>query len=297
MIVVRLAGGLGNQMFQYAAGRRLAHRHKTDLKLDLSFLKGPQQGCTPRRYALHRLNISAGIATSREVSLLSGRGRTPIGTALVRFRNGLGLAARRPRVFRERHFHFDPALLAAPDDLYLEGYWQSERYFADVAEILREEFAVRSEPASYYAGLAETAGSTNSVSVHVRRGDYASDPATRGTHGICDGSYYRRCVDYVRERVADPRFFVFSDDPAWARENVRVDAGAVYVDGPVPENDCEDLRLMSLCRHNVIANSTFSWWGAWLNTNPARIVLTPARWFADDDLDTRDLIPDSWVRM
>lgn len=292
MIIVKLMGGLGNQMFQYAVGRRLAHQHGTELKLDLSFLQNNTEVITVRKFELHHLNIAASIATADEVSeyLLARKSR------LQRLLAAAGMRPRRT-FLAERHFHFDPAIMTAPDDCYLEGYWQSERYFKDIEGPLREEFQVGAAPDRWNLDMAEQIGKVDSVSVHVRRGDYVAHQAINAYHGTCSLQYYRNAISTMLDRVPEARFFVFSDDLGWVKENLELPGQTQYMDHNGPEHGCHDLRLMSLCLHNIVANSSFSWWGAWLGTAPGKIVIAPDKWFNTPDLDTRDLLPDSWLKV
>jgi len=286
VIVTRLQGGLGNQMFQYAAGLRLAAARQAELRLDLSLLD-VRDGRTPRTFELDRLSITATRATPEETeALLTKR---PLAARLVR---------RDPRAAaRERHFHYDPAVAQLPDDTCLEGYWQSERYFADAADLVRRQFRLRSEPSGRNAELVRQIASCTAVSVHVRRGDYATDPTTNAAHGLCPLDYYRRAAAYLAQRVREPVFFLFSDDPEWTKAHLALGGDAIAVDHNGPDDGAEDLRLLSLCRHHVIANSSFSWWGAWLCEHAEKIVVAPDRWFADRAKDTSDLLPARWVKL
>lgn len=285
MIVTRLSGGLGNQMFQYAAGRRLALARGTELVLDPSPLAGPQVR-TPRVYELDPYPIRARLAKPEDLQ-----------------RCGRSLAARiarrlsRPGAAVERHFHFDPEVLDLPDGSCLQGHWQSERYFADRAEAVRSELTLARPPDEVNRRLLERIDACNAVSLHVRRGDYASDPAVHAMHGVCSLDYYRSAVACLSERLEDLVWFLFSDDPEWTRTHLDLGGRSVVVDHSGPEGAAEDLRLMSRCRHHVIANSTFSWWGAWLDPRPDKIVIAPRRWFRDDRRQTRDVVPDGWVRL
>lgn len=287
MIITRLQGGLGNQMFQYAAGLRLATARHTQLKLDLTLLDA-RGSRTPRTYELHRFRISAERATPEETEALLAK--RPLAARISRRLDRRAAA-------RERHFHYDAAVARLPDGTCLQGYWQSERYFGDVAARVREEFSFERAPSGRNAELAREIAGRAAVSVHVRRGDYAADATTRAFHGLCPIDYYHRAAAYVSERVCNPIFVLFSDDPEWTRTHLEVGGDAIVVEHNGPHDGPEDLRLMSLCRHHVIANSTFSWWGAWLNPDPEKIVIAPERWFADRDHDTRDLLPDRWVRL
>lgn len=292
MIIVRLKGGLGNQMFQYAAARRLSHVSRVPLKLDLGWFDAPEAGTTSRQYALHPLNIREDILASEEsdgflscfgrLASLAGR-FTPFG----------------PVYLREKHYHFDPALLAPRKKAYLDGYWQSEKYFSDIREIICSEFAVRQEPEGLNRTLADRLGDPGfcSVALHVRRGDYIDSPSAAKVHGSCSPRYYSDAVKLVSERCLRPHFFIFSDDPDWVRGNFSLEHPCTVVGHNGPDQAHEDLRLMTLCRHHVIANSSFSWWGAWLCRNDEKLVVAPTRWFADAPHDERDVVPESWLRV
>jgi hypothetical protein len=288
--LARLFGGLGNQMFQYACARRLAHGLGSRLKLDLTAFE--RYG--PRRYALDRLSPSAEVAAAREVEDFLRRARVSgrLPRWLLR-----GIPGLRYEVFRERSFAFDPAVLELRGNILLEGYWQSERYFRDIAEVVRREFGLKAAPSAGGAALAARILGSNAVSVHVRRGDFVSNPEASRVHGVCGVDYYRRAVELIAGTELQPHFFLFSDDPAWAEENLRLRFPATLVGSAGQEDAAEHLQLMSLCRHHIIANSTFSWWGAWLNPKPDKKVIAPQKWFNVETKDTRDLIPAGWTRI
>lgn len=290
MIVSRLQGGLGNQMFQYAAGRALALRVGAELKLDVA----SYERSTLRSYALGPFPIRAGIAGRCEVERLT---RTPRPVRIAR--RLLGRERRPPRTHvREPDLTFHPEILDLPDGVYLDGYWQSEHYFADAADVIRAELRPP-EPATGRGRELAAAidNAADSISLHVRRGDYVSSPVARETLGPCSVDYYRRAVERLAERLAEPAVFVFSDEPEWARTNLELPVPATVVDHDGGGSAQEDLALMSRCRHHVIANSSFSWWGAWLGQRTGGTVIAPARWFAREDLSSRDLVPERWLRL
>lgn len=293
MIIVKLMGGLGNQMFQYAAARCLSKRHGTQLKLDVSFFEGEQSGNTKRRFELDNLCITAAKASRWEViTQRNCKFENQLENALVSlYQRVVGHT-----VYCEKSFNYDHQLLTLPDNVYLEGYWQSEHYFAEIKEVIRKEFSVRTPLTGRNRELAEEIRSVNAVSLHVRRGDYVLDAKTSAMHEVCDLGYYRRAEERVVQTLKHPHFFIFSDDPEWAEENLKLGGAVVYVSHNVDEAH-EDLRLMSLCRHHIIANSSFSWWGAWLAPLPYKLVIAPKRWFRDPVIDTSDLIPSSWLRI
>lgn len=284
-------GGLGNQLFQYAAGRRLACLHDVPLKLDLSWF-GDLTGVTPRSYALGPFPIHAEPATDQEIARLY----EPQTGLTRRFLNLINPYYRKTHI-RGQNVHFDPSILRLSDNVYLDGYWQNEKYFSDIAPVIRSDFTQRLEPGGLNRGIASVISGCNAISIHFRRGDYVTDAKTAARHGATSGDYFIKAVELVVARVEQPHFFVFSDDPAWVREHFTIPHTMTLVDHNGPNQAHEDLRLMSLCRHHIIANSSFSWWGAWLNPRPDKIVIAPSRWFNDPDIDTSDLIPASWLRI
>lgn len=289
-IIVRLIGGLGNQMFQYAAGRALADRLGLALQLDTSGFE--HYGL--RRYELDRFAIRAEPATRAGLEVFGVVPRAP--TLLNRIAGRLGLR-RSGAVFREASFAYDPRFESITDAVYLDGYWQSERYFAGIAAALREDFRLRAAPDAGNVNMAAAIDAeASAVSLHVRRGDYVSDPHTAQYHGVCSLDYYRRAVEAVLDRVPDAHFYVFSDDPDWVAANLEVGRPLTLMRINDGNSGMYDLDLMRRCRHHVIANSSFSWWGAWLNPAPDKLVVAPARWFAAADHDTRDLLPAAWMQ-
>ncbi len=292
MIFIQLQGGLGNQMFQYAAGRALALAHGVELALDLTALKDDPL----REYALDCLRIAARPALPQELAPLQSRlgnlaarrlGPLPGGRALLRL---MGL----PVLHQAVAVQYDPGVAKLPGHAYLAGFFQSERYFAHIAPLLREEFRLAGPLAPESERLAETIRQTEAVSIHVRRTDYVDNPAVNATHGVLTPGHYARCVERLGPRLRQPTCFVFSDDPDWAEANIRPPYPTIWVRPRQGASDADDLMLMSLCRHNILANSSFSWWAAWLNPHPDKLVLAPERWFSDTRHCTRDIIPSGW---
>lgn len=293
LIISRIIGGLGNQMFQYAAGRALAIARGLPLHLDVAGFDG---------YGLHQgfelqrvFDCQAAIASAAEVRAVLGWRAAP---ALKRILARPVLAALRgPAFIVEPHFHYWPGIRDVPATAYLQGYWQSEKYFADVADDLRADFAFRQPLSEANAAWAERIGRCAAVSLHVRRGDYVSDARTHAAHGVCSLDYYRGAARQIAGRVDAPEFFVFSDDVAWARDNLDIGHPCHYLDHNRGAESHNDMRLMSLCRHHVLANSSFSWWGAWLNPRADKVVVAPARWFASGERRVDDLFPQGWVTL
>jgi len=294
LVVTRLIGGLGNQMFQYAAGRALALRCGAVLKLDLSGYATYGK----RRYELEPFAICATPVSEAELAQF---GLRPEAQDSWRRRLRRWLAARgwtsSSSVYVEREFRFDAGVLALRSPVYLDGYWQTEKYFADVAEVLRREFVPREGLEPENAAIAAQIAATTAVSVHVRRGDYVTERRTGRIHGLCSVDYFRAAVQLIQERVGAIHLFIFSDDPEWSRGNLQLGPPTTFVATNSPDRGFRDMQLMARCRHHIIANSSFSWWGAWLNPSPAKIVVAPQRWFKASGRDTRDLLPDSWMRL
>jgi hypothetical protein len=292
MIISNIIGGLGNQMFQYAAGRALSLKQDVPLLLDVSGFSsyGLHQG-----FELDRLFYSdVKFASKLDVHSLLGWQNLP---SVRRILSRSSMKAFRSKKFVfEPHFEYWQAINQVPHDSYLLGYWQSEKYFNSVAQQIREDFVFRPQMNSKNAQLALTISQHNAVSLHIRRGDYINDPVVTATHGLCSIAYYQNAINYISAQVAQPYFFIFSDDMDWVKENLKMDLPCIYIDHNQGVESYNDMRLMSLCRHHIIANSSFSWWGAWLNPSADKIVAAPKHWFAKE-VDTQDLIPQSWVRL
>jgi hypothetical protein len=291
MIIVKLNGGLGNQMFQYAAGRCLAYSLNTGLKLDISQFRQEKN----REYDLSVFNITGTIASATDL----GNVRWPLPWRIkhpAEAFKSINKQNTAVQYVKERQFHFDPEILALSDNVYLEGYWQSEKYFSAIEPIIRKEFQVRIALPPDVQGLSERIRNCNAVSIHIRRGDYINNPVTNATHGVCPVDYYQRALEKIIQVVDNPYFWIFSDDPGWVRENITTDTPSYCVSDDNFKN-YEDLYLMSCCRHHIIANSSFSWWGAYLGLNPDKIIIAPRRWFKKTDMITSDLLPESWIRI
>jgi hypothetical protein len=261
-------------MFQYAAARRLAFKRRAPLKLDLSELEGDPQ----RRYALNHLSIRADIATYAETQDLARK--KPF--------------YRKKTYIRERRFTFEPRIRFKVPPVYLQGYWASEKYFFDVQSLIRKEFEISTAASlENEALLSQISQDANPVAVHVRRGDYVG----HGLHASQPMEYYRAAAAGIHAAAPDAKFYVFSDDPVWTKENLKLPYEVAYVSHNGENTNYEDLRLMTFCRHFVIANSTFSWWGAWLSARKGKTVYAPRKWFNDPSYDTKDLIPPGWIQI
>jgi len=287
LIIAHLSGGLGNQMFQYACARRLARVNNAVLKLDVTSFGKIKETNTSRQYGLGAFNVIKDFAGQEEIRLLKKETKSRL----------LGFLKRRAGKETYVREKYHPGIPDSRGSVYLEGYWQSEKYFKDIEDIIRKDFTFKAKPDEINGRIADVIRNTESVSLHIRRGDYVANPKVNRDFGVCSPEYYGAAIEKIAKNVKDPHFFVFSDDIQWAKENLRFAHPADFMDQNGPDMACEDMRLMSLCKRHIIANSSFSWWGAWLCGNPNKIVIAPKKWFNKKELDTRDLIPQGWIRV
>ncbi len=286
MVITKLLGGLGNQMFQYAAGRSLALANGCELKLDNSAF---DRYVIHSGYALGAFNVAAEIASDAEVGKLAGSTHKIPRMILHK----LGIQGK--SYFREKGFDFDSALLEQRAPVYIEGYWQSYKYFEKFSGLIRSELTPGQPPQGKNLDLAQHIARENSVSVHVRRGDYVSNPVASSLHGFVGLAYYEQVLNRISGEIDSPHFFVFSDDLPWARANLKFPGEVTFVDHNSGAAAYEDMRLMSLCKHHVMANSSFSWWAAWLGWTPGKKVFYPANWFSSKLHNVSSLNPPEWI--
>lgn len=281
MIVVKIKAGLGNQMFQYAFGRRLSLDWNDELKFDLSWFQNIKNNETPRTLDINKFKINLAEVSDQEKK-----------QALPGYFSRI-ISQIRARLDRNYAYHFHSEFLKKKDSAYLDGYFQSYKYFDSIRKTLLDDFVLKN---GYSQEAQKTKDdielSTESVAIHVRRGDFTS--SCKNWNGLCDIKYYQQGLAEIKKKYSNVKLFIFSDDIAWARENLKFDSPMVFVSRPVLSTG-EELMLMSLCKHQIIANSTFSWWGAWLNQNPQKIVVAPSRWLLAANIDTSELLPPEWI--
>lgn len=279
-------------MFQYAAGRSAALKLNLPYKQDISDFDHYQlhQG-----FELSRVFVAPTItATQSDINGILGWQSSKLVRKFVR-RPQLRLIRNR-RYIVEPTFSYWSGIASLNDNCYLEGYWQSERYFKEFSNIIRADFEFKAPISASNNELAVQIVNTNAVSMHIRRGDYISNKKNTSIYSVCSLDYYRLAIATVTEKVTNPVFYIFSDDIPWVKSNLTIKAHNVFVDHNKGAESYNDMRLMSLCQHNIIANSSFSWWGAWLNKNPEKIVIAPNKWFSNNTNDA-DLIPENWIRL
>lgn len=288
-VFVALTGGLGNQLFQYALGRFLAIKTGGELVIDDTFFVSPLAGLTPREYGLDQFQVNGRRITPAERrSLFTYTNR---GFRFVRKFVDLPGPI---NYYREPLDRLMLDVRQAQGDLLIDGFWQSERYFEGVENTLRKDLTPCDEVIEQTADLRDQMQSVSSVSLHVRRGDYV-DPKTSAARGICDLDYYQRAVQIMKNQLGDAHFFLFSDDQQWVSQNLKLDANTTLVQHDTPVSAVVDLWLMAGCKHHIIANSTFSWWGAWLNPVKDKLVIRPSIWMRTQPHMNSTACPDSWM--
>lgn len=275
MIIVQLSGGIGNQMFQYAFAKALALKYKTKLVMDVREFSVSDPSITPRKFSLDAFRLKSTLFEDIQEEQL------PDDFTLVEDIS--------PLYYDENIIH------RVTKNSYLCGIWQSWRYFQHIETVIRKNFRFTLlDFKRQNLFLADVIRNSQSVSIHIRRTDYLHP--RWAMNGALPKSYYDQAIQYISRWVSHPVFYVFLDDPDWAESNIITPHETHIIRG---NSDAEDLFLMTQCKHNIIANSTFSWWGAWLNTSQRKINLAPSKWFLG--LDTRlsqpDILLPDWIKI
>lgn len=284
MKVVEIRGGLGNQMFQYAFYLALKHKYQ-DVFCDINQFEHYD-------YILHN-GYELGTVFALKPELISiEQQKAMFGRNKLLRRLAFKWFHKYKQVVIEKGLGFSPRYLQDYTEVFLRGYWQSEKYFLDVKKVVRETFCF-SQLTEKNAETLSNLANYNLISVHVRRGDYVNHPLYKG---ICTLDYYQKAIAYMSQYVDNPYFIFFSDDPKWCQQQFQM-RNMCIVDWNTGENSYQDMQVMSLCQHNIIANSSFSWWGAWLNNHVAKIVIAPKKWLNDDEACADDIVPQTWIKM
>lgn len=296
MVYVKLISGLGNQLFQYAIGRMISLRNNVPLKLDVSFFNNQSL----RQFKLNHYNINADIATPSEVDtfLINYRSNSIKSKIFRKVNNHIPKLYQRYFVESEP-FVYEPDIFKVSGNIYLEGYWQNQAYFTDFDERILNELKVKesySEIAEDY--LNEIKDNPSSVSIHIRRGDYLTDKQAFEMMGVLPIDYYNEAIKVISSKLKKTHYFVFSDDLEWAKDKLKVGSAITFVDFKGEMSDYMELELMSQCSHNIIANSSFSWWGAFLNTNPTKIVISPKNWMKSPAVNGKvNIQMSNWIKL
>ena len=316
MVISRLTGGLGNQMFQYAAAKALSLEKGTALKLDISTYGGYKL----RKYELRDcFNIQTPLATTEEIKRYSynhpvkriwnklfpsRKMRTlalPYEEPTLQ-RNLLAihdffLPPHKRKTYIEPHYYFDTNFYKAADDVYLQGYWMSWRYFEKYKTEIKKDFVVNRSLVAHLDNIVAKMQQQNSVSIHIRRTDYTT-PEVIALKGQITLEFYKQAMKHIESTVKEPVYYMFSDDIYWVKENFPIENRKVcYVDNTISKSAIEDFYLMTQCKHNIITNSTFSWWAAWLNANPDKKIITPKKWYNNKVYNYKDVCPPSWIQV
>lgn len=285
MKIVRILGGLGNQMFQYALYRSLLSNGENST-LDISGFD---------RYNLHNgfelphifENLELHYASKGDVDRLSNN------NSLVSKLSKKIFGLKKTHI-QEKSLKFDPDIFDQKGHLFLDGYWQSEKYFDNIKNLIRKDFRFANFSDKRNIEIEKIINDCQSVSVHVRRGDYVDNSLYQN---ICNLKYYMNAIDIIEKNVFNPVYFIFSNDIDWCKRNLSINNVCYYINWNKESSSYRDMQLMSRCKNNIIANSSFSWWGAWLNTNHSKIVISPSRWLNNDSHNIDDIVPSSWQKV
>lgn len=290
MKIIYIFDGLGNQMFQYAFYKKMKKIYKNvygnldTFKRDMKIHNG---------YELDRV-FGVEIEEKKVIfdsffSMVRLKKRTIFHRIIQKFLRELNLL-----VYLEKWNENIEQKINKKRIVFYTGWWQSERFFKDISDELRKDFSFPEFRDKKNLEISEKIKNSNSISIHIRRGDYLSD---KGLGGLASLEYYQRAIKYIKSKVENPYFFIFSNDIEWCKENLNLE-NSFYINWNKGEESYRDMQLMSLCKHNIIPNSTFSWWGAWLNNNPEKIVIAPEKWFNDcTNLDYSNIVPETWIKI
>lgn len=294
MIQVQLSGGLGNQMFQYAFGKHLAINTQSELILDLAYIQSKlpfKKFSTPMQYELDIFNLNVDCKT-----LYFSNGITyPL--AKLEYYLKTKRNTNKNNTLIESGMQFNADYLEKDEPLFIQGNFQSELYFKDIESDIREDFEFIHPLEEQNQQILNQIKSSNSISIHIRRGDYLSIKNNASKFRALELDYYKNAMSILENKMENITYFVFSDDINWVKENFKTHAETIFINHNKGKLSYIDMQLMSNCQHNIIANSTFSWWAAWLNANKNKIVVAPKTWFLIDELNQNDIVPTSWISL
>ena len=299
MVITKISYGLANQMFQYAAGRALAARNNQPFKLDLSFFDNTPKKDGRPSHEFYQLNIFKGPINYQPLDndylerLINKYKHNITYRVLNRFSKQMLPKPLFTYCWEKDFLKFDPVIKKSSGKIiYLNGYFQNEYYFEDAEALIKNDFTFREDLiGAVNINLGIQMRQENSISIHIRRGDYV------GKRFIPSLDYYKSAIELITQTVSNPVFYIFSDDSEWAAKHVKAPGQVHYVVHNTQENSYKDMYLMSKCMHNIIANSSFSWWGAWLNDNKNKVVISPKQWLPEDNVASADIIPSNWLQV
>jgi len=294
MIISRLIGGLGNQMFQYAFGKAISVRNNTELKVDITHLNSRYntKSMIFRNYDLDIFNLDLKIASKEEISQFI----MPKGNTTYTIYNLLNKFHRYKNIVSENGNRFNEEYLKAKDNCYLIGYWQNHKYFSEISEIIKKGFLINDsllESENIFREIANT----NSVCLSYRRKEYLQDKYLGTLTGSYFDYYYKNAIELLCSKTSDPVFYIFSDDIEWCRKNVKIDKKHVFIgDEHSGYKFKNKFKLMYSCKHFIIPNSTFPWWAAWIADSKETIVIAPKKWYVSD-IKYDNIVPEKWFRL
>lgn len=292
--IVKLNGGLGNQMFQYAFALAISKRFDAEILFDFSYFEDVKStsNVTTRVFEMGVFDVDCKAATAEDLAgLVYPDAESKLETKFRRFFPRLcGVT-----FVREKYsYSYDAKLFNNPSFKFYEGYFQNEKYFKNIRPELLKRFSLREPLNKENQEVLDEIKNTNSVSLHIRRGDYITLDYVNKIHGVCSLDYYAEAIKYIAKKVKNPHFYIFSDDIQWVLENLKTEYPLTFVDFNQGKGHL-DMELMKNCKHNIVANSSFSWWGAWLNQNPDKIVIAPKHWTSKKQVN--NIVPKDWVKL
>jgi hypothetical protein len=290
LIISALKGGLGNQLFQFAAGKSLSLYYKVDHELDTSYFDRLENKIAQRNLDIYDFKISSKIVSDINFAKLRQKGLKNVAS---RINN---------KIFKRYYLNWDPKFFSNKSS-YLDGYFQSEKYFLWCDHEIRNELILRDELLAEITNIKDEINQThNAVSLHIRRGDYVINPKNRHLYDICSGDYYNKAIKYIKDRVQNPTFFIFSDEINIFKDILKSNERFIPISSFLTKNNeklkpSQELFLMSLCKNHIIANSSFSWWGAYLNANNNKTVIAPNLWNRSKFYRQTDIVPKNWIKL
>lgn len=303
MIIINIQGGLGNQMFEYAFSKQMATLNNSEVYFHEKNWYGLESNVQKRSLELDNFNVSYKRANLFDVVRLRGFASFRILRFGVRQLNKIVRLFKKDfkgfkwsTLIQEQDYghRFVPELLEKRGSFYIEGFWNSEKFFKGIEDTIRKDFTFKEKPNEEDLKVLDLMKTTDSVSLHIRRGDYTKIKAMQGS---ADLDYYKRAIEYFKKNLKNIHIFIFSDDIPWVKENLKAEVPVTYVEHNVGKRNYYDMYLMSQSKHNIIANSTFSWWGAWLNSNKNKIVIMPKVWFYDPNENPHDIECEGWIKI
>lgn len=291
MAIVKIHYGLGNQLFQYAFARSLSLKVGYETKLDVSFYKILQEQKHPRIFQLNKFSTKLDFASPEEIKLLTD---TTFLSRRWRQITNCWTPYYKRKVVLEKTLEFDPRMFEVHECSFLHGYWQDARYFEEYEDEIRKELQFEIDSDDENLETLHQIKETEAVCLHIRRGDYLTDKYSIDNVGVCSHTYYTAAIDLLASKVPNPTFFLFSDDPEWVKKNFRIKYPSKVIENNSEANAIADLQLMSSCKHQIISNSSFGWWGAWLNNYPWKVVIAPKIWRKNGP---SMYMPKTWIRL